>query len=240
MNGGSVATRTAKTTAAKTTAAKAPARKTAAAPARKLPAKKAALAAPAPATRAQTAQAQRRLRPAVPLTHSEQEPDQESTVHEGEVLPPAPGRKATGAKAAAAQPPPEQRPDTDGDDKTEQAATATVTFHGRPMLVRVPEPEQIVIYQRVAAQFQERTAKGPIGGPEAVALYDRALKVITSLIIHHDDVVYIEDLLLERKTNLAGCTPILTDAVSALREANPHLNANRETRRERAKVSRKA
>ena len=156
-------------------------------------------------------------------------------------------KKATAAKArvrpAKAAPAAPQEQVLEGEvvgDPTDQPVeglqTAKVPFFGRDIEVRMPTLEQVTVYERVAAKFAAlRDGDAPIDGKTATKLYGRAFKVITSIVVNPDDVEFLEDLLLEQTTDLAGLTPLLGQGMTQLKAANAHL-ANREERR-RAKLT---
>lgn len=142
--------------------------------------------------------------------------------------PAAPAGDATTAEAGA-------RP---GGTQEKDAQIAEIAFQGRQVKVKLPTFEQLTIFKRTADRFASiRDSDQQITGPEATRLYDRALRVITALLVDRDQVEWIEDLLLDGTVELADCTPLITEAVGALREANTSAG-NREQRRSAARLGR--
>lgn len=205
-------TRTAKTTAAKktTTAAKTAAK---AAPAKKttVARKTTAAAKTAPAKKATAAKS-------------------------------TPAKRAT-AKAAALVPPPEEVLEgtvegVDDQDDGEGLRTALVPFHGRQIEVRFPTIEQLTIYKRVADRFaQLKTDDKAIDAKTAVGHFDRALRIITSIVVKPEDVAWIEDEMLDGRLTLPDAAPLIRQAMDKLQEANADAG-NRAARRARARRAR--
>ncbi len=133
----------------------------------------------------------------------------------------------------------------EGDDTTADAeATANaprnvIVFHGRTMKVNRPGPEQIVVWKRIAeraAGIGRETAtpkacpecKGKAGGCEAchftgsahtgtvLKLFDRALKIISSVLVDEADRDWVEDQLLEGAINLNAAGEIVSLAVDQM------------------------
>lgn len=123
------------------------------------------------------------------------------------------------------------------DEEPEGLQTAKVPFMGRDIEVKMPTLEQVTVYERVAEKFATIKDSGkPLDGRTATRLYGRAFKVISSIVVHPEDVEWLEDLLLEEKTDLAGLTPLLGQGIEKLKAANAHLG-NREERRARARLA---
>jgi hypothetical protein len=123
-----------------------------------------------------------------------------------------------------------QETTTDGQGEEPKLAGAVVPFHGRDIRVAVPSIEQLVVMRRLANQYGSAAGVQITSAEEAVTGYDRALMSITSVVVDPADVVFLENLLLQGKTDLAGAGVLLREAMQALQTANEEA-LNREERR---------
>lgn len=123
--------------------------------------------------------------------------------------------------------------EADQPDGEPELVGAIVPFHGREIAVRLPTLEQLVVMRRLAGQYQGYGTgdKQLSSADEALTGYDRALKAITSVIVNPNDVAFVEDLLLENKTDLTGAGVLLKKAMDALSAANEDQINRAERRR---------
>lgn len=140
-----------------------------------------------------------------------------------------PAAKAAGAAAVlegevVAQPAP-------ADGQEPPARTALAEFHGRQIAVKAPAPEQLAVYRRVVTRFEalQHAGDGTVNGEEALKYFDRALKVITSVMINPQDVEWLEDKILDGMT-LATASELLKVAMDQLTSEDDQP-ANRAERR---------
>lgn len=110
----------------------------------------------------------------------------------------------------------------------------TIVFRGRTMAVRRPEAEQIAVWKRIAdraAAFRDEsdTPKlcpeckgsgcetchntGSAHTTTVLKMFDRALKIINSVLVDEADRDWIEDQLLEGQVDLQGAAEIVSLAV---------------------------
>lgn len=149
------------------------------------------------------------------------------TVEPTEVLP------ADGSPAAAEP----ERPDEGG-----AVEEVDVVWRGRTIRVRLPNLEQMTIYKRLSRNFAALADrdKDPRAEPmtldEATGHYDRAIKLITSVMVNRADVEWLEDELLERNILLPDAADLMKEAIGKLGDANEQAG----NRQERRKASRKA
>lgn len=122
----------------------------------------------------------------------------------------------------------------DDSSKAEGLRTTVVPFHGRLIRVRMPTLEQVAVYRRLAAKFTAMSEKdAKVDADQAIRAYDRAISVISSVIVEPDDVEWLEDELLARRLDLESAAPLMDQAMAELRKANEHLTQNnRQERRE--------
>jgi len=112
--------------------------------------------------------------------------------------------------------------------------TATVTFHGRELTVKTPQPEQLAVARRVALQLEKIKDQPDVDGEKALKLFDRAITVVTTVLVDPDDIEWLEDRILAGM-ELTEAAPLMSLAIGALREQNP---GNRAERRASATPSR--
>lgn len=125
-----------------------------------------------------------------------------------------------------------------GNDETTLAG-AVVPFHGRDIKVALPTIEQLVVMRRLADQYRNVDGKQLTSAQDAINGYDRALMSITSVIVDPEDVVFVENLLLQGKTDLTGAGVLLREAMDALQAANADaINREERRRQNRTKGSR--
>ncbi len=155
-----------------------------------------------------------------------------------EVLGRAPSPQGDGSPAA--DPAAGDQPNAEG--VVEQA---DVTWRGRVIRVRLPTIEQMTMYRRLARTFQElgerATQPGaePMDMDEATRHYDRAVKLITSIMVNPADIEWLEDEMLEGRVRLPDAAELMREAIGKLGEKNATA-ANREERRAAAKRARLA
>lgn len=113
---------------------------------------------------------------------------------------------------------------------------ATVDFRGRKIEVTAPEIEQVMVIRRMQSLFANAAKMEKITADEAIRLMDRALKAVCSVVVHADDVEFLEDLLLTRQAKIEDTLPLLRESLQALERANAD-NGNRAERRSAAKSS---
>jgi hypothetical protein len=134
--------------------------------------------------------------------------------------------------AAPGAPAPEPEPDDDG-----QAAETDVIWRDRTIRVRPPTLEQLTIYRRLARKFHllsEQNSKPdaePMSLEEATGHYDRAIKLVTSVMVHPADVEWLEDEMLEGRIRLPDAADLMQKAIGALADANTDAQPNRAARR---------
>lgn len=129
----------------------------------------------------------------------------------------------TGRAAKAAPPPPvvegdivpkENTPDVDGHP------TTAIEFEGRRMLVRRPSIEQIAMYRRTAKQMEalkDRDITTPKQGEDVVRIFDRAARMIESVLVDDDDREWVQDQLMAGR-KISDLVPILRQAIDKLGE----------------------
>lgn len=109
-----------------------------------------------------------------------------------------------------------------------------VPFRGRKMWVRMPTPEQLLVWQRVMTRLTDSPIDTSWTGSEVMAALERLRKIIDSILVNKTDVVWIDDQFLEGTLRFKDLVPYLTEVVDAFASAAAE-NGNREQRRAAAK-----
>lgn len=94
----------------------------------------------------------------------------------------------------------------------------TIVWHGRQLAVRFPNEGQIVVWRRVARQFQGLTREQLIAmGDEKVGrMLDRGVSVVFSVLVDGADKDWVEDGLLENEWTLSEASEIIPLSLEAL------------------------
>jgi hypothetical protein len=132
---------------------------------------------------------------------------------------------------------------------TEQAEQATenayelppeldITFRDRKLWVRLPTPEQILVWKRTLTQLQSAEVDG-WNAEQVMAALERTRKIIDSVLVHRVDVDWLDDQMLERKIDLKGTAEIINRTVERFAEAAEAERAEHGTRAERRTVAKK-
>jgi hypothetical protein len=104
-----------------------------------------------------------------------------------------------------------------------------ITFNDRKMWVRMPRPEQILVWRRTLRQLQEAEVQGWNAEQVMIAL-ERTRKIIDSVLVNKTDVTWLDDEMLEGTIDLMGTARIINLTVEAFADAAAE-EGNRETRR---------
>lgn len=111
----------------------------------------------------------------------------------------------------------------------ESAPEREIEFHGRMMWVRLPSPEQLLVWRRTVVRLQELNPASWTGDEVLTAL-ERARRIVDSLLVHEADKDWLDDQMLDGKVTSRQTTEIITKAVEAFADADQEGD-NREARR---------
>jgi hypothetical protein len=106
---------------------------------------------------------------------------------------------------------------------------------GRKFWVRMPSPEQLLVWKRTLRQLQGAEIAGWNAEQVMVAL-ERTRKIIDSVLIHSADVTWLDDEMLAGNIDLMGTAEIIQKTVEAFVDA-AETEGNRETRRAAKKAA---
>lgn len=110
-----------------------------------------------------------------------------------------------------------------------------VQFRGREVYVRLPTPEQLLVWQRTVRQLQNADTAS-FSGAEALRALDRARRIIDSVIANPSDKDWLDDEFLDGTMGLKDAGALITLTVEAFSEAAEN-EGNRETRRTTKKAA---
>jgi hypothetical protein len=103
---------------------------------------------------------------------------------------------------------------TEKTDATAELPEREIEFHGRAMWVRIPRPEQLLVWRRILAQLQT-IDQNDWTGETVMAALDRLRKIIDSILVHTTDSTWIDDQMLDGTLAFQDLAQIITKAVEA-------------------------
>jgi hypothetical protein len=98
-----------------------------------------------------------------------------------------------------------------------------ILFRGREIFVKMPTPEQLLVWKRVLKQLQEPEVTN---GEQLIKLLERTRKLIDSILVNRADVEWLDDEMLDGNLVLNDTADIMLEAVKAFQ-----ADDNRESRR---------
>jgi hypothetical protein len=120
-----------------------------------------------------------------------------------------------------------------------EAATAElppeleIPFAGRTLWVKMPTPEQLLVWKRTLRQLQGADVSG-WNGEQVMKALERTRLIIDSLLVHETDKEWLDDEMLAGRVGLMDTAGIINGTVDAFATAAEE-GGNRETRRAAAK-----
>lgn len=109
----------------------------------------------------------------------------------------------------------------------------------RTMWVRMPRPEQLLVWQRTVDKLTNAPITASWSGTEVMAALERLRKIVDSLLVNKADVNWIDDQFLDGSLTFQTLTPFITQTVSEFQQAAAE-SGNREERRGAKKTAKKA
>jgi hypothetical protein len=114
-----------------------------------------------------------------------------------------------------------------------------IPFHGRQIWVRMPSPEQLLVWDRVIKRLTDAPPNTSWTGSEIMAALDRLRRIIDSLMVNKADVVWLDDQFLDGVLTFKQLAPFITQVVDAFAAAAEENAPNRAAKRA-AKKTKKA
>ena len=110
-----------------------------------------------------------------------------------------------------------------------------VEFQGRMIWVKMPSPEQILVWKRILVRLQAPDQDDNWNGEQVMAALERLRKIIDSVVLNKADVEWLDDEMLDGKIGFREAAGLITTAMKAFGDS-----ANWADRRAAEKKPRKA
>lgn len=114
-----------------------------------------------------------------------------------------------------------------------------VMLKGREIYVRMPSPEQLLVWERTVKRLTEAPVNASWSGSEVLAALERLRRIVDTLMVNRTDVDWLDDQFLDGGLNFQALAPFIAEVVTAFQEFAA-ANGNREERRTAAKPAKKA
>jgi hypothetical protein len=119
-------------------------------------------------------------------------------------------------------------------EKNEAAEVATIPeqeieFAGRKLWVKMPSPEQLLVWKRTLKKLQGAEVEG-WNGEQVMAALERTRSIIDSVLAHDGDKDWLDDEMLAGTIGLMETAQIIQKTVEAFAQA-AEAEGNRATRR---------
>lgn len=115
-----------------------------------------------------------------------------------------------------------------------------VTFHGREIYVRMPKPEQLLVWQRTLDRLTKAPVNASWTGSEVMAALERLRRIVDSILVNKIDVEWLDDQFLDGELDFETVTPLMTIVVNAFADLAEENAPNRDARRAVKKTVKKA
>lgn len=119
----------------------------------------------------------------------------------------------------------------------EQPATVPegdIEFQGRTLRIRLPQPEQILVWRRIMSRLESANLSD-WNGKEIMDALERVRKILDSVLVNVEDIDWLDDEMLAGRVGLKGASEILLKATDAFSN-----RAGRRTAKKAAPARRKA
>ncbi len=121
--------------------------------------------------------------------------------------------------------------------QTQVSPELDITFRDRQLWVKMPSPEQILVWKRTLKQLQGAEVSG-WNGDQVMKALERSRLIIDSVIAHEPDKDWLDEEMLAGNIGLMESAQIINMALERFAEAAQE-NGNREDRRQAAKKTAK-
>jgi hypothetical protein len=121
------------------------------------------------------------------------------------------------------------------EQETPEHPVVEIQFRGRQMYVRMPSPEQFLVWQRTVKKLQNLETNN-WNATQVMDALERGRKIIDSVIVNHTDIEWIDDQMLEGTLGFPETAQIIQLTTVAFQEASEQ-DGNREQRRAVKKVA---
>lgn len=111
-----------------------------------------------------------------------------------------------------------------------------IEFRGRQIWVHFPDPNQLVVWQRVLDRLQ--TIENVTDGHELMRALTRLRAIMDTVLVHRIDIDWVDDEILAGRLTLMELAPILNATVKAFQD-DPEVTTRPEKRAAAKKAVRK-
>ena len=124
---------------------------------------------------------------------------------------------------------------TEQDTPEDQAATPDpvpeqeIRFKDRQLWVKMPSPEQLLVWKRTLRQLQDADVTG-WNGEQVMKALERTRLIVDSVLVHDTDKEWLDDEMLAGSITLMDTAAIINGTVAAFAQA-AEADGNRDTRR---------
>lgn len=118
---------------------------------------------------------------------------------------------------------------TEPNEAPTQVPEQQIQFAGRELWVRMPSPEQLLVWKRTLKQLQGADVTG-WNGEQVMTALERTRKIIDSLLVNPVDVEWLDDEMLAGNLGLMDTAGIINQTVEAFTVA-AETEGNRADRR---------
>lgn len=126
---------------------------------------------------------------------------------------------------------------TDQEVPPEVAPELPVQFMNREVWVKMPTPEQLLVWKRTLGQLQDAEVEG-WNGAQVMRALERTRMIIDSVLVNQVDKDWLDDEMLAGKIGLMETAQIINLTAEAFADA-AEADGNRETRRAAKKTTAK-
>lgn len=122
------------------------------------------------------------------------------------------------------------------DQETPTAPELPITFNGREIWVKMPTPEQLLVWKRTLGQLQAIQASNDWNGEQVMRALERTRLIIDSVLVNQTDRDWLDDEMLAGNIGLMETAKIINQTAEAFADA-AEAEGNRETRRATKKAA---
>jgi hypothetical protein len=114
--------------------------------------------------------------------------------------------------------------------ETEAPLELPVILLGREIFVRMPSPEQLLVWDRTVKRLTNAPVDASWTGSEVMAALERLRKIVDTLLVNRIDADWMDDQFLDQTLDFQKLAPFIAEVVAAFQEYAA-ANGNREERR---------
>lgn len=125
---------------------------------------------------------------------------------------------------------------TDQPQSADEPEVREITFRERVLLVKMPSPEQLVVWKRIATQIERLNEAPDSSAYSYIKMIDRSRSVIDSVLVSENDKDWLDDLLLEHGLTLNEAMDIIIKTIEAFTPEQNRAEKRAATPKKRARL----